>query len=87
MHANFKSPSLSFMASDGRPGKKYASEGPISLSLGMTDPALAQKIFDALAKGGNVEMPLQDMFWGAKFAMLTDKFGIDWMINCESGQK
>jgi len=86
MHANFESPSLSFMASDARPGKQYG-EGPISLSLGMEDPKLAQQIFDALAQGGKVEMALQDMFWGAKFGMLTDKFGIDWMINCQLEQR
>jgi PhnB protein len=82
MHATFKSPSLSFMASDGRPGKQYG-EGPISLSIGLSDVSEAQHIFDALAQDGNVEMPLADTFWGAKFGMLTDKFGIDWMVNCQ----
>jgi PhnB protein len=84
MHANFKSPTVSFMASDARPGKVYG-EGPISLSLGTDDVKEAQKVFDALAKGGTVEMPFGDAFWGAKFGMLTDKYGIDWMINCEAG--
>lgn len=82
MHANFKSPTIKFMASDASPGKTYG-EGPISLSLGTKEVAEAQRVFDGLAKGGTVEMPLTDMFWGAKFGMLTDKFGIDWMINCE----
>jgi len=86
MHANFKSPSFSFMASDSRPGKQYG-EGPISLSLGLHDVDLAQKLFDGLAQGGNVEMPMADTFWGAKFGMLTDKFGIDWMINCQLEQQ
>jgi PhnB protein len=84
MHATFKSSSVSFMASDGRPGKRYG-EGPISLSLSTRDEAKAQRVFDGLASGGNVEMPMKDMFWGAKFGMLTDKFGIDWMINCFKG--
>lgn len=81
MHANFEAGGVSFMASDASPGKKYG-EGPMSLSIGLTDEAEAQRIFDALSAGGNVEMPLADMFWGAKFAAFTDKFGIDWMINC-----
>jgi PhnB protein len=81
MHATFKGPGFSFMASDARPGKTYG-EGPMSLSLSLTDVNEGQRIFDALAKGGTVESPMQDMFWGAKFGMLTDKFGIDWMINC-----
>ena len=82
MHANFKSGAVSFMASDASPGKQYG-EGAISLSLGLDDPTEAQRLFDGLAQGGSVEMPMQDMFWGAKFGMLTDKFGIDWMVNCQ----
>lgn len=85
MHANFKSPGVSFMASDATPGKTYG-EGSISLSLGTGDVAEAERVFKSLAEGGSVEMPLADMFWGAKFGMLTDKFGIDWMINCQTGQ-
>jgi PhnB protein len=81
MHATFKAPSFSFMASDATPGKVYG-EGPISLSIATSDLAEAQRIFARLAEGGNVEMPMTDMFWGAKFGMLTDRFGIDWMVSC-----
>jgi PhnB protein len=81
MHANFRAPGLSFMASDATPGKKYG-EGPISLSLGTDQVAEAERVFNRLAEGGNVEMPMTDMFWGARFGMLTDKYGIDWMVNC-----
>jgi PhnB protein len=42
----------------------------------------ADRLFTALSAGGKVEMPIQDMFWGAYFGSLTDKFGIQWMINC-----
>lgn len=83
MHAYFKSDGVKFMASDASPGKKYG-EGPMSLSLDVSDAAQAQRLFDALGQGGNVEMPMQDMFWGAKFGMLTDKFGIDWMVSCRT---
>lgn len=41
----------------------------------------AKRIFDALSAGGNISMPLQEMFWGAYFGSFTDKFGINWMIN------
>lgn len=41
----------------------------------------ATRIFDALSKGGNISMPLQDMFWGAYFGSFSDKYGINWMIN------
>jgi PhnB protein len=43
-----------------------------------------ERLFNALAAGGKVEMPLTEMFWGAYFGSLTDKFGIQWMFNCES---
>lgn len=42
----------------------------------------ADRLFQALAEGGKVEMPLQDMFWGAYFGSLRDRFGIQWMVNC-----
>jgi len=41
----------------------------------------ADKLFNSLAEGGKVNTPLQDMFWGAYFGDLTDKFGIKWMVN------
>ena len=42
----------------------------------------ADRLFAALSVGGKIEMPLQDMFWGAYFGSFTDKFGVQWMINC-----
>lgn len=47
----------------------------------------AHKIFDGLAAGGNVAMPLEKMFWGAWFGMLTDKYGVQWMVNYDENQK
>lgn len=41
-----------------------------------------ERLFAALAAGGKVEMPLQDMFWGGYFGSLTDQFGVRWMFNC-----
>jgi PhnB protein len=43
-----------------------------------------ERIFNALAVGGKVEMPLQEMFWGGYFGSLVDKYGVSWMFNCES---
>lgn len=42
------------------------------------------RLFNALAEGGNITMPLQDMFWGDYFGSCTDKFGVQWMVNCSS---
>lgn len=57
----------------------------ISLSLNLSgDTGEADKRFAALATGGTITMPMQKQFWGAYFGMLTDKFGINWMVNCET---
>jgi len=40
--------------------------------------------FDALSAGGKITMPLQDTFWGAKFGMLVDAYGVSWMFNCQT---
>ena len=79
MHANFEAPGLKFMASDG--GETKYEGGNISLSLGAGSLDEAKRIFDKLAAGGKVEQPLSDAFWGGKFGMVTDKFGIDWMMS------
>jgi PhnB protein len=44
--------------------------------------AETKRIFEALSAGGNITMPLADMFWGAYFGQFTDKYGINWMVNC-----
>ena len=44
--------------------------------------AEADRLFNALSAGGKMEMPMQDMFWGAYFGSCTDKFGVQWMVNC-----
>jgi PhnB protein len=45
-----------------------------------------KRLFTALSKGGKVTMELQDMFWGAYFGSCTDKFGVQWMVNCANQQ-
>jgi PhnB protein len=69
------------MASDGRPGSPPDGNDDIALCLATSDGDEGQRVFDALSKDGNVEMPLGDAFWGGKFGMLTDKFGVQWMVN------
>jgi PhnB protein len=53
----------------------------IQLSINAETEEEGNKIFNALAEGGRVNMPLEKTFWGALFGMLTDKFGINWMVN------
>jgi PhnB protein len=63
---------------DGEPFKGF------SLSLALPDEAAARRAFDALAVGGKVETPLNKTFWSPCFGMLTDKFGLGWMITIEA---
>jgi PhnB protein len=81
MHASFVAGDVKFMASDGRPGTPPDGEDDIVLSLATGDGAQAERVFNALAEGGKVDMPLQDQFWGAKLGSLTDRFGIQWMVS------
>ena len=82
MHATFQAGDLTFMVSDNIPGQQVNAGTNLSLSLNFKTVADIDKIFAALSEGAKVTMPLQDTFWGAKFGMLTDKFGINWMFNC-----
>ena len=45
-------------------------------------PDDADRIYNALIDGGSIQMPIQETFWAKRFAMLTDRYGIPWMINC-----
>lgn len=58
----------------------------IHISLEPDTRAEADRLFNALAVGGKIDMPIQDMFWGAYFGSVTDRFGVHWMINCASKQ-
>jgi PhnB protein len=70
------------MVSDTTPEMRVPESGNVHVSLDFDDPADQKKKFDALSAGGKVTMPLQDTFWGAKFGMLVDAYGISWMFNC-----
>ncbi len=83
MNANFTFKNNVFMASDTMPGSGAPKSGNVTMALVTTDLEETDKTFYALAEGGEIRMPLEDTFWGARFGMLTDKYGIEWMINCE----
>lgn len=67
------------MATDGRVSGKPKFDG-ISLSLTAKDDAEAKKLFNNLAEGGQVTMPLNKTFFASSFGMLNDKFGVSWMV-------
>jgi len=64
------------------PPDQYQKPQGFSVTLGIRDPADAERVFAALAESGAVQMPLQETFWALRFGMLVDQFGIPWMINC-----
>jgi PhnB protein len=53
------------------------------VSLQVDTAADADRIFTALAEGGEVSMPIQETFWAARLGMVTDRFGVPWMVNCD----
>lgn len=70
----------SLMASDVMPGQPDQGHKGFAVSLGFPTAAEAKRAFDALADGGKVAMPLDKTFWTEAFGMLTDRFGVEWMI-------
>ena len=84
VHAALKSDELTIMASDTQP-KQLAKFGDnIHLSISGQDAGRLTEIFKRLSQGGKVNMPLAKQFWGDTFGMLTDKFGVHWMVNISS---
>ena len=79
MHATFRIGASTLMASDGcGEGSKFDG---FSLSIAVPTEAEADRVFTALADGGEVRMPLEKTFWSPRFGMLTDRFGVGWMVN------
>ncbi len=65
------------------PPERYEAPKGFSVTIGVTEPTEAERIFKALSENGTVTMPLQQTFWAVRFGMLVDRFGIPWMVNCE----
>ena len=70
------------MGSDAPPNS-YEQPRGFSVSLLAADTAEAERVFQALAENGTVQMPIQETFWAHRFGMLIDQFGIPWMVNHE----
>jgi PhnB protein len=81
MHARFVKGDLLLMVSDTFPGSEVQAGSNISLVLEFDSEEEIQKIYDRLSAQSKVHMELQDTFWGAKFAKLTDPYGITWDLN------
>jgi PhnB protein len=70
------------MASDSLPQSPYEGIKGCSISLQVDNVPEAERLYAALSAQGSVQMELQQTFWATRFAMLTDRFGVSWMINC-----
>ena len=80
MHASLRIGETEVMASDGCSDKQPGFQG-FGLSLAAADEAEAERIFAALADGGQVQMPLGKAFFARRFGMVADRFGVSWMVS------
>ncbi|MGE0443874.1 MAG: VOC family protein [Vicinamibacterales bacterium] len=81
VHANLTVPGGSLSGADLLP-EQYEPPRGFFVLLGVDDPNEAERIFAALAQGGEERVPLQQTFWSARFGVVTDRFGVPWEINC-----
>jgi PhnB protein len=83
MHAELRIGGGAVMVSDTQPGQAALATAAVAIALHFSDLHDMERKFDALAAGGKVTIPLGNTFWGARFGMLTDAFGVRWMFNGE----
>ena len=81
IHATFALGEQRLTGGDVQP-EKYQKPQGIAVALNLGDAAEADRLFQALAENGVVQMPVQETFWALRFGMLVDQFGTPWMINC-----
>ena len=82
MHTSLSVGDQTLMGADAPPDR-YQSPKGMNVSIHVKDKAEAERIFNALAEGGNVTMPFSQTFWSPGFGMCVDRFGIPWMVNTE----
>jgi PhnB protein len=86
MHASFRVGQTTVLASDGDSLDKASFQG-FSLSLSVSSEAEADRVFNALAEGGQVKLPLTKTFFSPRFGMVEDRFGVGWMITVAPSQQ
>jgi PhnB protein len=87
MHARITNGSAVLMASDTPPGKTQKVGDNVWVNLDCSSVDEIERVFAAFSEGGTVVMPLGDQFWGARFGMISDKFDVNWMFNCDLPKK
>jgi PhnB protein len=86
MHANIKRGTAVIMASDTMPTHPFSRGNNMHINVDCESREELDKLANALVQGGKFTMAPQDTFWGAYFAMLVDKFGVQWMFNFDTTQ-
>jgi PhnB protein len=86
MHAHLQAGSAVLMASDSTPDRTVKEGTNFWVNIDCESLEEIEKFFSALSEGAHITMPLQQTFWAARFAMLTDKFGVNWMFNLSQPQ-
>ena len=87
MHTRMQVADFVIMGSDS-PAGLYVKPQGLQVSLNLTEPTVAERVFAALSEKANtIVMPLGETFWALRFGMLVDQFGIPWMVNCERPEK
>lgn len=81
MHSALVAGGMVLMASDFPPGVEGDAQKAVSISRSAPDLATAHRLFNALAEGGAVIMPIQPTFWSTGYGMVRDRFGTHWMIS------
>ena len=83
IHARMELGNFVLMGCDA-PASHYVKPQGTHVSVSVSSAAEGERIFNALAEGGSVTMPYAKTFWAAGFGMLTDRFGVPWMVNGET---
>jgi len=81
MHSSLEADGMTFMASDTPNDMDYQPGTNFNMSLSGDDEGALRGYFEKLQDGGTVMMPLEKAAWGDTFGMLTDKFGVRWLVN------
>lgn len=83
MHARLVLGNQTLMGGDSPPGMPYNGIHGNAVAVQVDTAEQADKLFKALSEGGNVTLPIGETFWAVRFGMLSDQFGVPWMVNCE----
>lgn len=81
LHTELHSGPVVLMASDTMPGMPFLAGSNFSISISCDSLAEMERLFAVLSENGHVTMAMHDAFWGGRFGMLLDQFGISWMLS------